>query len=455
MSSTCILFDLDGVLVEFKELHKRAFIQAWNECMPEHAIDDQYHTLHLEAQSTRQKLDVISCNLGIEFDGQKISNKKQEITSVLLESAPVYQRTRNALEWAKSRGIRMGCCSNSIALTVRKSLEKLVPLSYFEIILSNEDVINPKPNPAIYQRAIELLAVSHEQIIVFEDSVVGKESARLANLRVIDIVDAMDISPRFLEICYNTCRRPFLSTLRLNVVIPMAGLGSRFQKAGYTISKPFLPVFGKPMFEWVISNIIPESIRPYANIHLIIRKEQLSEFKAHNMNNYQLHTVDTLTEGAACTVLTVKEYINTDEPLVIANSDQYVEWNADNFYRCLTHPEYDGVISTFYQPDTTDLRWSYVTVDSEGLVQNVAEKQFIGPLATTGIYGWKRGSDFVSHAEEMIHKNIRVNNEFYVCPVYNITVEHGRNIRTYNSERMWGLGVPDDYEYFLTNFKVI
>jgi HAD superfamily hydrolase (TIGR01509 family) len=449
----CILFDLDGVLVEFKELHKRAFIQAWNECMPSHPINDKYHTDNLEAQSTKQKLETLAQDMGITFDRKQISDRKQEITTYMLESAHVYQRTRNALEWAKTRGIRMGCCSNSISSTVRKSLEKLVPLSYFELILSNEDIDQPKPHPAIYNRAIEIFNVPSDQIIVFEDSKVGKESARHANLQVIDIVDAMDISPRFLEICYNTRNRPYLTTLRLNVVIPMAGLGSRFQKAGYTISKPFLPVFDKPMFEWVISNILPESIRPYANVHLIIRKEQLAEFQLHNTNNYNLHTVDQLTEGAACTVLTVKEHINTDEPLIIANSDQYLDWDIENFYRCLTHPDYDGVISTFYQPDETDLRWSYATVDSEGLVQRVAEKQFIGPLATTGIYGWKRGSDFVSHAEEMIRRNIRVNNEFYVCPVYNITIEHGGTIRTYNCERMWGLGVPDDYEHFLTNFK--
>lgn len=452
---TCFLFDLDGVLVEFKELHMRAFIQAWNEYMPTYEINDQYHTLHLEAQSTRQKLETLSSKLEIDFDRLQISNRKQAITNILLLNAPIYQRTRYALEWAKSKGIRMGCCSNSIASTVLRSLEKLVPLSYFEIILSNEDVTHPKPHPEIYQRAIELLNTSSDQILVFEDSAVGKESARRAGLRVIDIVDAMDLSPRFLEFCYTTRRRPFLSTHRLNVVIPMAGLGSRIQKAGYTISKPFLPIFEKPMFEWVISNIVPDCIRPYANIHLIIRKEQFNEFEAHNRNNYKLHIVDKLTEGAACTVLTVKEYINTDEPLIIANSDQYLEWDADNFYRCLTHPEYDGVISTFYQPNSSDLRWSYATVDSEGLVQRVAEKEFIGPLATTGIYGWKRGSDFVCHTEEMIEKNIRVNNEFYVCPVYNISIDHGRHIRTYNCGRMWGLGVPEDYEYFLENFTVL
>lgn len=446
----CFIFDLDGVLVEFKELHKRAFIQAWNEIMESHSIDDEFHTVYLEARSTRQKLDILADHFGIIYDRQQVADRKQAITATLLQSAQVYQWTRLALEWAHTNGIRMACCSNSIRSTVISSLEKLVPLSYFSVILSNEDVANPKPNPDIYIRAIELLGVSTGSVIVFEDSIVGKEAARRAGLRVVDIVDAMDITPTFLSHCSVDRRRP--TPRHINVVIPMAGLGSRFQIAGYSDPKPFLPVFGKPMFEWVISNILPEELRPITTVHIIVREEHLNRFREMNTNNYQLHMVERLTEGAACTVLTVKDSINNDSPLVIANSDQYLDWDAHNFYRCLSHPDYDGVISSFYQPKSTDLRWSYASIDSEGHVVEVQEKKFIGPIATTGVYGWKHGSDFVRDAESMIVKNIRVNNEFYVCPVYNQTIELGGKIRTIHCDKMWGLGVPDDYEYFLQHF---
>ncbi|NDG32466.1 hypothetical protein EB118_20630, partial [bacterium] len=241
---------------------------------------------------------------------------------------------------------------------------------------------------------------------------------------------------------------------QINVVIPMAGLGSRFKKEGYEIPKPFLPVFGKPMFKRVIENIVPDSLLERAIIHIVVRRDQVDMFESLKDNDaIHLHIVEKLTEGAACTVLTLKEKINSDFPLVIANSDQYLEWSSNDFYRCLFHPDFDGVISTFEQPSPLDLRWSYAQINAGGRVTKVAEKEYISPFATTGIYGWKHGSDFVLDCESMISRNIRVNNEFYVCPVYNLGIERGLNIRTHNCIKMWGLGVPKDYEYFLANYK--
>ena len=235
----------------------------------------------------------------------------------------------------------------------------------------------------------------------------------------------------------------------------MAGLGSRFQTAGYTTPKPFLPVAGMPMFERVLQNVIPTGLHDCVAIHLILRQETVGLFRevSDRFRNLHLHTVPALTEGAACTVLTVEGIINTDAPLIIANSDQFLEWDITNFYRCLTHPDWHGVISTFYQPDSRDLRWSYANVNPAGEVTHVEEKQCIGPLATTGIYGWARGADFVKDAKQMIEQNIRVKGEFYVCPVYNTGIARGLRIRTLNCSRMWGLGVPDDYEFFLANYK--
>ena len=106
----------------------------------------------------------------------------------------------------------------------------------------------------------------------------------------------------------------------------------------------------------------------------------------------------------------------------------------------------------FEQNDSTDVKWSYSKTDSKGLVLEVAEKKYISNWATTGIYGWKHGSDYVRYAEQMISKNIRVNGEFYVCPVYNEAIEAGGLIRNLCCKKIWGLGVPEDLEKFLNHY---
>jgi HAD superfamily hydrolase (TIGR01509 family) len=449
-----LIFDLDGVLVDFRELHEEAFIQAWNTINPlEFHITKQFHSIYLEARSTQSKLGICKYYFGDSCITKGVYVLKQEITDTLLQKAKVYTHTKELLEYAYNKGYKLICCSNSIRSTIEKSLIKLVPsLSYFTLILSNEDVEKPKPNPEIYLKAIELLGCEKEECLVFEDSIVGQESARKAGLTVIPIIDAKDLRINLLKHSLQYKERKMAE--RINIVIPMAGLGSRFQKKGYSIPKPFLPVFGTPMFKWVIENIMDSNYKNKIHVHIIVREEHRNSFEElKNSDQIHIYTVPSLTEGAACTVLSVKDQINNDDPLIVANSDQYLEWDSSTFYTNLLHPDYDGVISCFENDDPSDLRWSYTNVDSDGFITNVAEKEFIGPLATTGIYGYKRGSDFVRDAEQMIKDNIRVNNEFYVCPVYNTSISRGLKIVPHNCKKMWGLGVPSDYEYFLSNWK--
>lgn len=450
-----LLFDLDGVLVEFASLHEKAFIDAWNIFLPEKKIDHIFHLTHLEAKSTKTKIKALNILFNLEINperDQQIFDLKQEITNDLLEKSEIYSYTLPALKYAKDKGLKLALCSNSINSTVTKSLNKLNAYELFDVILSNNDITYPKPNPEIYLKAMAQLNVSSNECLIFEDSSVGKQAAREAlnnKTHLIEIVNAMDITDKFIA---NTLY-PELKPEFINLVIPMAGLGSRFQKEGYTIPKPFIPVFGKPMYKWVINNMLPTdpNIRSKIKIYLIVRSEH--EFLFESDTEVKTIVIPSLTEGAACTVLTAKTHINNEYPLIIANSDQFLEWDVDNFYRALLHPDYDGVISTFEQPNSSDLRWSYAAINTDGIVTRVAEKEYISSIATTGIYGWKRGSDFVKAAESMIAENIRVNGEFYVCPAYNQLV-NSRKFRTLNCRKMWGLGVPDDYNEFITKYKI-
>jgi len=234
----------------------------------------------------------------------------------------------------------------------------------------------------------------------------------------------------------------------LNVLIPMAGAGSRFQQAGYTFPKPLIDVKGKPMIQVVVENLNID-----ANFIYVVQKEHRQKYNLDTLLNLitpgcKIVEVDGLTEGAACTALLAKEHINSDAPLFFANSDQFVEWNLTEFMYKMNETDADGGIVTF---KATHPKWSFVKVNEEGLVTEVAEKNPISDIATVGYYYWKHGSDFVNYAEQMIEKDIRVNNEFYVCPVFNEAIQDGKKISIHNIEKMWGLGTPEDLDIFLKN----
>jgi len=237
---------------------------------------------------------------------------------------------------------------------------------------------------------------------------------------------------------------------KLNVLIPMAGAGSRFEKAGYTFPKPLIDVNNKPMIQVVVENLNID-----ANYIYVVQKSHREKYNLDTLlsmitPNCSIVEINGVTEGAACTALLAKDFINNDNPLFFANSDQFVEWNSNEFMYKMQETESDGGIVTF---EATHPKWSFAKVDENGLVTEVAEKNPISNIATVGYYYWKHGSDFVKYAEEMISNNIRVNNEFYVCPVFNQAIKDCKNIRTFNIQKMWGLGTPEDLKFYLENYK--
>ena len=126
--------------------------------------------------------------------------------------------------------------------------------------------------------------------------------------------------------------------------------------------------------------------------------------------------VDQVTEGAACTVLLARDCIDSDDPLMLANSDQWVDIEIDDYLASMDAADADGLIMTMKAHDP---KWSFVGLDAAGWVTRVVEKQVISDEATVGIYNFRRGRDFVCAADQMIAKDLRVNDEFYVAPVYN------------------------------------
>ncbi|TDV11121.1 glycosyltransferase family 2 protein [Paraburkholderia caballeronis] len=238
----------------------------------------------------------------------------------------------------------------------------------------------------------------------------------------------------------------------LNIVIPMAGAGSRFARAGYADPKPLIPIHGVPMIRVVINNLTPA--REHRFIFICQREHDRQYGLRDKLTSWapgaELILLDGLTDGAACTVLAAKDLIDNDDPLMIANSDQYIDCGIGSYLDDMDQRELDGLIMTMKADDP---KWSFVGLDAASNVTQVVEKKVISDEATVGIYNFRRGRDFISATQRMIQANERVNNEFYVAPAYNPMIAGGARIGIFNigseGAGMYGLGIPADLDAFL------
>lgn len=233
----------------------------------------------------------------------------------------------------------------------------------------------------------------------------------------------------------------------MKILIPMAGAGSRFAAEGYADPKPLIDVFGLPMIVRVIDNL-PAS----QDYIFIVRRDMPQLDRLKNLlfglkPNAQILEVAKLTQGAAETCL-LAEHLLDEQPLLIANCDQIQNWQSRHFSQTVIESQADGIIITF---QSSDLGNSYVSLNSDGLVEHCAEKMLISSHATTGVYYWKTSTSFVQCARQMIAKNIRTNNEFYVCPVYNELIEQGGRVITYPISEHNSIGTPEDLKRYLSN----
>lgn len=237
----------------------------------------------------------------------------------------------------------------------------------------------------------------------------------------------------------------------MQIVIPLAGEGSRFSQAGYTFPKPLIDIDGKPMIQRVVENLSFFD----AEFVFLVRQSHLNTYRIEELlrlitgGKCIIVAVEALTQGAACTVLLAKEHINNEEELLIANSDQIIEYRPENFQLLRSLPFNSRLIDFIWTFNATNPKWSFAKTDLTGRIIEVAEKKPISDIATCGIYYWRQGSAFVGCAEEMLRRDIRVNGEFYVCPVYNLGIERGRQVYPFYVDKMWGVGTPEDLEVYL------
>ena len=453
MITKLIIFDLDGVLVEAKNIH----FDALNKALGDYAISWNEHLSTYDGLKTFQKLDMLTKEKGLPVEEhQRIWEDKQKYTLQMLGELKPSKSISAAISSLSKSGYKIACCSNSIRKTVVTVLAKLDIIEYFDLIISNEDVLNSKPHPEMYWTAMSKMKCLPEETLIVEDSPYGLLAAARSKSYILRVknpkeVTFANLTKKLVEIeMGNKQTTPAWRDETLNVLIPMAGAGSRFEQAGYTFPKPLIEVRKKPMIQVVVENL---NIK--ANYIYVVQKSHREKYNLDALLSLitpgcKIVETEGMTEGAACTALLAKEHINTDAPLFFANSDQFVEWDSNEFLYKMNETDADGGIVTF---EATHPKWSFAKINEQGLVIEVAEKKPISNIATVGYYYWKHGSDFVKYAEQMIDKNVRVNNEFYVCPVFNEAIGDNKQIRTFNVNGMWGLGTPEDLNYYLENYK--
>ena len=452
MTTKLIVFDLDGVLVEAKNIH----FNALNQALGKYAISWNEHLSTYDGLKTSQKLDMLTKSKGLPIeDHEHIWETKQQITLKMLGELQPSTKLQLVMSTLVQEGYKLAVASNSIRKTVVTVLAKLGIIEFMDLIISNEDVLNSKPHPEMYWQAISKMKCLPEETLIVEDSPYGLLAAARSKSYILRVknpqeVTYKNISKKLTQIQMgDTQNIPAWRDETLNILIPMAGAGSRFEKAGYTFPKPLIEVKSKPMIQVVVENL---NIK--ANYVYVVQKSHREKYNLDALLTLitpgcKIVETEGMTEGAACTALLAKEHINSDAPLFFANSDQFVEWDSNEFMYKMNETDADGGIVSF---TATHPKWSFAKVDEQGLVTEVAEKKPISNIATVGYYYWKHGSDFVKYAEQMINKNVRVNDEFYVCPVFNEAIEDGKQIRTFNVKGMWGLGTPEDLDYYLKNY---
>ncbi len=371
----------------------------------------------------------------------KINITKQETTVEIIEKFCHPDLEKIEMMKLLKRKYKIVICSNAVRNSVELMLGKSGMLPFVDFYLSNEDVKHPKPDPEIYFKAFEMLKLSQGECVIVEDSDVGKKAAMDSGGILCSVNNPDDVN-------YYRVLKTINESNQINVVIPSAGQGKRFSEVGMQHPKPLIDVCGKPMIQLVLENFNNIGKRIIVAQKKHIEKYSMDSLLQTLASESVLVEVDGLTEGAACTVLKTESLINNNNELIIANSDQYLNIDIMKFIERMRNENADGGILTFKDDNP---KWSYAKCDSNGKVVEVAEKVVISNQATVGVYYYKHGSDFVKYTKQMIEKNIRINNEFYVCPVFNEFIADSKMILIHeiDKENMHGLGTPEDLKTYL------
>lgn len=249
----------------------------------------------------------------------------------------------------------------------------------------------------------------------------------------------------------------------MNILIPMAGAGSRFAEAGYTVSKPAIPTYdkrtGKKLPMVVCATLdLPNVLSDGSNVIYVDRDFHKTNGTEETIKacfpNACFIAVDHLTEGQACTCMLAEEFIDNSEELLIAGCDNGMEFDMDKFH--VLKEKADVLVFTYRHNESVLANpdaMGWMIVDDDGNVVDTSIKKAISttPMddhAVVATFWFKKGSIFVEATKKMIAENDRINNEFYVDQVVKHTLELGYKAKVFEIDRYIGWGTPADFELY-------
>ncbi|MEY4333817.1 MAG: Synechococcus phage, partial [Bacteroidota bacterium] len=308
-----IIFDLDGVLVEAKQIHYDTLNRALYEVDPAYVISESEHLSIYDGLKTTQKLELLTKNKQLPTNCyDRIWKRKQDLTVEAISQLKPNEQLINLFKILRLEGFQLAVASNSIRRSVLVMLSKIGLIEYMDLIISNEDVKNSKPHPEMYWKAMSMMECLPEETLIVEDSPHGLLAASRSRANVLRVDNPHDLTLEKIKNKLNQNKGmsiPKWQGGKMNVLIPMAGAGSRFQAAGYTFPKPLIDVEGKPMIQVVVDNLNIDATFIY-----VVQKEHREKYNLDTLLNLitpncKIVEVDGLTEGAACTTLLAKEFI--------------------------------------------------------------------------------------------------------------------------------------------------
>ena len=455
-----VIFDLDGVLVDARELHYEALNRALDKYDARITRDEHLSTY--DGLPTTKKLELLTENKGLPKNVyEEIWKDKQFQTQKIIdEEYGPDKRMIKILSKLKKDGLKICVCSNSIRETTRLMLLRRGFKKFMDFFISNQDVKNPKPNPEMFLKAMVKYGVSPKECVIVEDSHYGRQAAFESGAHLCAVENSQDVTYEKIQSVIeksgsNNNKNNYTPKWQggdLRVVIPLAGSGSSYKRAGYNFPKFLVDIAGKPMIQWVVENINVEG-----KYIFILKKTDFEKYNLKYMfqllvKDFEIILLNEETDGAARTVLKAKNLINNEYPLAIVNGDQYMKWNSNEFFYAMAADECDGGLVTF---KSTHPQFSFVKTGDDGFVKECSEKKPISDDATAGVYYFREGKSFVEAANQMIDKKITVDDQYFVCPVYNELILDGNKIRKFDIEKVWSFSVPEGLEYFIKDLKNI